>query len=1026
MASNNIARLGIVLGIDTAEFTAAIDRARAVTRQMASEMKRDMNAAAGEILALKFATEDYGKTLTKVEMVERELHSGRYKSIDLTSTMKDRLLAAAAAYDATALAATKAADAEAVANAKKKAIQSATDQGARELQSLQYAVEDYGKTINRVTQMERAFATGHLQLASAEVKQQLLQEAAAFDAAGAAAQKSAQETILAEQAKAAAIAKNKIAQNATDQGSRELQAMKYAIEDYGKEVSKVTQMERAFATGHLQAASPEVKQQLLTQAAAMDKLAGSTKVAATAQAGLTNTQKLNINYQLTDFFTQVASGQSVMIAAIQQGGQLKDTFGGVGGALKALGMFFTPAMLGFAALAAVIGVTAYAAYSGDKEFKALQDSIALTGNYANVSAGDFYLMADAMSKTSRATVGDAKDIMSAMISSGQFTKQSMDSAGKAVIKFSELSGLSAKDAADKLIPSLDGTAQSALRLNNQYNFLSLAQYKQIAALSAANKYQEAIVLTTDLLTQGWQGNQRQLGYLGQAYETAGKFASEFWDKATGIGRPETPEETIERLSKKIKDLPKSIDYKVFKAFGMNDASITKALAGKEQEEIDNAKETIRLVNRSKSYSQAEKDRVAQYEAEKSQRQQNAADIAKAEIALRFDRMRIGANDEQRLNIDFMQKKAEMVAANTAKNVQQENRFELDNAKLLGKQLLDLEAQQQEKLRQLKLQQYINLLQKQEAAKEAFQTQQNEVYASNEALQKYTQEAKLKDKISEKEIARAQELFMIENSGRSVRAEDRALEKEKFEIRNRGADRLEEIEKKREDYEMGEADKAKDRAKAITAIEIQAAEDRNARLKELRAGSFGQGIGRAADDYLTNIATAMEQGRQAFDSVISNMGTALDNFVKTGKLSFKDLAGSIIRDLIAIQLKASATGLFSMLVKTMFSVATGGTSTVADAAIGAMGAPKAAGGPVSAGVTHLVGENGPELFTPSGSGTIIPNHSLGGAGGTTNVTNNYINAIDTKSFEQRLLGSANAIWAANTYANKSLAVGRGRS
>jgi hypothetical protein len=58
MASNNIARLGVVLGIDTAEFTAAIDRAKAVTRQMGAEMKRDMNAAAGEILALKFATED--------------------------------------------------------------------------------------------------------------------------------------------------------------------------------------------------------------------------------------------------------------------------------------------------------------------------------------------------------------------------------------------------------------------------------------------------------------------------------------------------------------------------------------------------------------------------------------------------------------------------------------------------------------------------------------------------------------------------------------------------------------------------------------------------------------------------------------------------------------------------------------------------------------------------------------------------------------------------------------------------------
>jgi hypothetical protein len=48
------------------------------------------------------------------------------------------------------------------------------------------------------------------------------------------------------------------------------------------------------------------------------------------------------------------------------------------------------------------------------------------------------------------------------------------------------------------------------------------------------------------------------------------------------------------------------------------------------------------------------------------------------------------------------------------------------------------------------------------------------------------------------------------------------------------------------------------------------------------------------------------------------------------------------------------------------------------------------------------------------------------GGTTNVTNNYISAIDTKSFEDRLLGSSNTIWAANSYANKSLAVSRGRT
>ena len=41
-------------------------------------------------------------------------------------------------------------------------------------------------------------------------------------------------------------------------------------------------------------------------------------------------------------------------------------------------------------------------------------------------------------------------------------------------------------------------------------------------------------------------------------------------------------------------------------------------------------------------------------------------------------------------------------------------------------------------------------------------------------------------------------------------------------------------------------------------------------------------------------------------------------------------------------------------------------------------PKAAGGPVKGGSSYLVGERGPELFSPGVSGTITPNHAMGGA------------------------------------------------
>jgi hypothetical protein len=85
-----------------------------------------------------------------------------------------------------------------------------------------------------------------------------------------------------------------------------------------------------------------------------------------------------------------------------------------------------------------------------------------------------------------------------------------------------------------------------------------------------------------------------------------------------------------------------------------------------------------------------------------------------------------------------------------------------------------------------------------------------------------------------------------------------------------------------------------------------------------------------------------------------------------------------------------------------------------------------GGSPAVGQASIVGERGPELFVPRTAGNIIPNHALSNMGGTTMVTNNYINAIDTKSFEDRLLGSPNAIWAANQYAGKSLAVNRGRA
>jgi lambda family phage tail tape measure protein len=200
-------------------------------------------------------------------------------------------------------------------------------------------------------------------------------------------------------------------------------------------------------------------------------------------------------------------------------------------------------------------------------------------------------------------------------------------------------------------------------------------------------------------------------------------------------------------------------------------------------------------------------------------------------------------------------------------------------------------------------------------------------------------------------------------------------------------------------------------------------------------TFSYGWNQAFSQYAEDAENYATMARDMFSAVTGAMSSAIDKFVDSGKFSFKDFAGSIIRDLIKIELKMQAMRLFRMGVGAIMSGFSGGATTIGAGSLeggeGALSFPvdmgRANGGTVTGNSPYLVGERGAELFIPGRSGTVIPNNNLSGMmGGTTYVTNNYIDAIDTKSFEDRVLSSSNAVWAANQYANKSLQVGRGRA
>ena len=99
---------------------------------------------------------------------------------------------------------------------------------------------------------------------------------------------------------------------------------------------------------------------------------------------------------------------------------------------------------------------------------------------------------------------------------------------------------------------------------------------------------------------------------------------------------------------------------------------------------------------------------------------------------------------------------------------------------------------------------------------------------------------------------------------------------------------------------------------------------------------------------------------------------------TGKMNFKDLANSIIRDMIRITIQQSITGPLSSFIGSLFPGPKAPT-TFSNRVAG-----RATGGPVSAGTSYLVGERGMEIFTPRTSGNITPNNKLGGTNVVVNV------------------------------------------
>ena len=227
--------------------------------------------------------------------------------------------------------------------------------------------------------------------------------------------------------------------------------------------------------------------------------------------------------------------------------------------------------------------------------------------------------------------------------------------------------------------------------------------------------------------------------------------------------------------------------------------------------------------------------------------------------------------------------------------------------------------------------------------------------------------------------------------------------------------------------LAEYDKQIAKVKEFGVVAAKSARQMEASSIEAQQ-TFTFGWNKAFAQYAEDSQNYAKNAEESFSAITGNMTAALDKFVDTGKLSFSDLATSIIKDLIKIQLRMQMMQLFSYAGSALgFGSIGGGARAGGAAPIYDYSTPMAASGGTVDGPT-LVGENGPELFIPGRSGSVIPNNTMAGALGGGGVTYNgpviqSMQAIDTQSGIQFLAKNKMTIWSMNQSANRSIPTGR---
>ncbi len=251
--------------------------------------------------------------------------------------------------------------------------------------------------------------------------------------------------------------------------------------------------------------------------------------------------------QFTDVATQLAGGQNPWLILLQQGGQVKDSFGGVIPTFRALLGSISPVMLGIGALSSATGALLYTWYAGSSTLSDFNKTLVLSGNTAGLTADRMLTLARS-GQSAGLTFNQTSKALTELINAGVRAGAHFDDMSQAVARFTEASGVPVDKVAAAYGKLTTDPTSGLIAMARQFHNVTAEQIAHVAQLQRAGDEAGALKAANDAATAGFNDQTKSIrdnmGSIETAADTLKRAFKSMWDAALDVGRPDTAQEMV--------------------------------------------------------------------------------------------------------------------------------------------------------------------------------------------------------------------------------------------------------------------------------------------------------------------------------------------------------------------------------------------------------------------------------------------------------------------------------------------------